>query len=66
MMNDMIHIGCEELITATDEARMEHERGERERERAEIWAALEARHGPLCFRNGCFEYADYDGMAWKD
>ena len=65
----MIQVGCEELITAADEAQMEHERGVREaeaRERAEVWAALEAQHGPLHFRNGRFEYAEYEGMAWKD
>ncbi len=62
MMNDMTHVGCEEMISAADEARMEHERGERERERAETWAAIEAQHGPL-HRHA---YAAYEGMAWKD
>ena len=66
MMNDMTHIGCEELITAADEAQMEHERGERERKQAEVWVALENEFGPLHFRNGRFDYADYDGMGWKD
>ena len=66
---DMIRISCDECITADDEAQMEHERGMREaeaRERAEIWEALEAEFGPLHFRNGRFEYADYEGMVWKD
>ena len=45
---------------------MEHERGEREREKRERWDALEAQYGPLHFRNGRFEYAEYEGMAWKD
>ena len=69
MMNDMIHIGCEEMISAIDEAQMEHERGERERaarERQECWNALEAQFGPLHFRNGRFEYAEYEDMVWKD
>ena len=69
MMNDlfdMIQVSCEENVTAADEAQAEHARGERERERAEVWATLEAEFGPLHFRNGRFEYADYEGMAWKD
>ena len=73
MMNnelmDMIRVSCDECISAADEAQMEHERGMREaeaRERAEMWEALEAEFGQLHFRNGRFEYADYDGMAWKD
>ena len=52
----------EEMISDADEARMEHERGERESERAETWAAIEAQHGPL-HRHA---YAAYEGMAWKD
>ena len=66
---DMIRISCDECITADDEAQMEHERGmreEEERQRAEMWQALEAEFGPLHFRNGLFDYHEYDGMAWKD
>ena len=66
---DMIRISCDECITADDEALMENERGmreEEERQRAEIWQALEAEFGPLHFRNGRFDYHEYDGMAWKD
>jgi hypothetical protein len=63
---DMIRVSCDECVCDAAEAQIEHERGEHERARAEIWAALEAQHGPLCFRNGCFEYAEYEGMAWKD
>jgi hypothetical protein len=62
-MNDMIHIGCEESITAADEARMEHERGEHEREHAETWASLVATHGPLMtdaeWKLYLAEYSDY-------
>ena len=65
MMNDMIHIGCEELITEADEAQMEHERGECEREERERWEAVEATHGPLHGPLGWW-YSAYDGMAWKD
>ena len=65
IMNDMMPT-IEETLTPDVDAQLEHERGERERERAEIWAALEAQHGPLHFRNGRFEYAEYEGMAWKD
>ena len=64
---DMVQVGCEESISAADEAQMEHERGVREaeaRERADTWAALEATHGPLV-RVG-WDYSEYDGMAWKD
>ena len=66
---DMIRVSCDECISAADEAQMEYMRGVREEEeqhRAEVWAALEDEFGPLHFRNGRFEYADYDGMAWKD
>ena len=66
---DMVHVGCEEMISAADEAQMEYMRGVREEEeqhRAEVWAALEDEFGPLHFRNGRFEYADYEGMVWKD
>ena len=66
---DMIRVSCDECVCDDDIARMEHERGEREREereRQEHWDALEAQHGPLHFRNGRFEYAEYEGMAWKD
>ena len=70
MMNDMIHIGCEEAITAADEAQMEHERGEREREREESWANLVAIHGPLMtddeWKVFVAEYGDYLDMVWKD
>ncbi len=70
MMNDdladMIRVSIEETITPEEEARMEFERGEHERERAESWEALEAQFGPLHFRNGRFDYSDYEGMAWKD
>ena len=73
MMNDMIHIGCEEAITAADEAQMEHERGEREceeREREESWADLVAVHGPLMtdadWKFFVAEYGDYLDMGWKD
>lgn len=65
-LSDMIQVSIEETITLADEARMEHERSERERERAEIWQALEAQFGPLHFRNGCFDYSDYDDLGWKD
>jgi len=64
----MIQVGCEELITAADEAQMEHERGVREmevRERAEAWAAIEAAHGPLHGPLGWW-YSAYDSMGWKD
>ena len=63
-LQDMIQVSCEETITDADEAQMEYERGERER--ADIWAALEDEFGPLHFRNGRFEYHEYEGMAWKD
>ena len=63
---DMIQVSCEENVTAADEAQAEHVRGERERERAEIWQALEAQFGPLRFLNGCFDYSDYNDMGWKD
>jgi len=73
MMNelmDMIQVGCEESISAADEARMEHERGEREREREESWADLVAIHGPLmtdaAWKLYLAEYGDYLDMAWKD
>ncbi|MAH49064.1 hypothetical protein CMI37_24780 [Candidatus Pacearchaeota archaeon] len=67
-MNDMVHIGCEELITAADEAQMEHERGVREmeaRERADAWDALEATHGPLYGPLGWW-YSEYNKYGWKD
>ncbi len=70
MMNDMIHVGCEELITAADEAQMEHERGEREREEHERWVAVEAEHGPLLTRSEWArhesDYSEYIDMVWKD
>ena len=63
MMNDMIHIGCEEAITAADEARMEHERGEHERDERERWADAVAVHGPLMtdaeWKIFVAEYGDY-------
>ena len=70
MMNDMTHIGCEEMITAADEAQMEHERGEREREERERWADVVAIHGPLMtdaeWQQYVREYGDYLSMVWKD
>ena len=54
------------MNTPEEEARMEFERGERECERAEVWERLEAQFGPLHFRNGRFDYSDYDDMGWKD
>ena len=73
MMNDMIDIGCEEMITAADEAQHEHEREQHEaeaRERAEAWADMVAIHGPLmtdtAWAQYVAEYGDYLGMAWKD
>ena len=72
-MNDMIQIGCEEMITAADEAQMEHERGQREdeaRERAEAWASMVDVHGPLmtdtAWAQYVAEYGDYMDMVWKD
>ena len=70
MMNlmDMVQVGCEESISAADEAQMEYVRGvreEEERHHAEVWAALEAEHGPLYGPLGWWA-KDYDGMAWKD
>ena len=73
MMNDimdMVHVGCEELITEADEAQMEYERGEHEREERERWADLVAIHGPLMtdveWQQYVREYGDYLGMVWKD
>jgi len=73
MMNDimdMVHVGCEELITEADEAQMEHERGEHEREERERWADLVAIHGPLMtdaeWQQYVREYGDYLSMVWKD
>jgi hypothetical protein len=70
MMNDMIQIGCEETITAADEAQMEHQRGEREGEERERWADLAAVHGPLMtdaeWRRYVVEYGDYLNEVWKD
>ena len=65
-LSDMIQVSIEETITPEEEARMEFERGERECERAEVWERLEALFGPLHFRNGRFDYSDYDDMGWKD
>ena len=66
----MIQVGCEEAITDADEARLEHERGEHERESQETWASLVAVHGPLMtdveWRQYLVEYGDYLGMVWKD
>ena len=56
------------MITAADEAQMEHERAEHEcaeRVRAEAWEAIEAVHGPLHGPLGWW-YSAYDGMVWKD
>ena len=73
MMNDMTHIGCEEMISADDEARMEHERAEHEAEaceRAEAWASMVAIHGPLmtdtAWAQYMAEYGEYMDMVWKD
>jgi len=70
MMNDMIHIGCEEAITAADEAQMEHERGQHEHDERERWANAVAVHGPLMtdaeWREYLAEYKDYLNMVWKD
>ena len=73
MMNDMIHIGCEEMITAADEAQMEHERAGHEAvmcERAEAWARLEVQHGTLLtrseWRQHAHDYDEYMSMVWKD
>ena len=73
MMNDMVHIGCEEMISAADEAQMEHERGEREaeaRECEESWASMVAIHGPLMsdteWAQYLAEYGEYMDMVWKD
>ena len=67
---DMIQVGCEETISAADEAQMEHERGEREREERERWADLVAIHGPLMtdveWRQYLVEYGDYLNEVWKD
>ena len=70
---DMVQVGCEEMGGADDEARMEHERGERERERAEIaeaWARLEAVHGPLMTADEwvrhSLDYNAYMAQIWKD
>ena len=67
---DMIQVGCEEEISAADEAQMEHERGEREREERERWADLVAIHGPLMtdveWRQYLAEYGDYLNEVWKD
>jgi len=65
-LSDMIRVSIEEAFNSADEAQIEYDRAERERERAETWERLEAQFGPLHFRNGRFEYADYEGMAWKD
>jgi hypothetical protein len=62
---DMVQVGCEEHISAADEAQLEHERGVCEAERADTWAALEATHGPLHGPLGWW-YSAYDGMGWKD
>ena len=73
MMNDMIDIGCEEMISAADEAQMEHEREQHEaeaRERAEAWASMVAIHGPLmsdtAWAQYMAEYGEYMDMVWKD
>ena len=73
MMNDimdMVHVGCEEMISAADEAQMEHERGEREREVSERWQDMVAIHGPLMtdveWQRYVGEYAEYLDQAWKD
>ena len=67
---DMIQVGYEEEISAADEAQMEHERGEREREDRERWADLVAIHGPLMtdveWRQYLVEYGDYLNEVWKD
>lgn len=63
-LSDMIQVSIEETITFEEEARMEFERDERESERAERWAAIEATHGPL--HGPLWWAAGYEGMAWKD
>ena len=70
---DMVQVGCEEMVGADDEARMEHERGEREAEaceRAEAWASMVAIHGPLmtdtAWAQYMAEYGEYMDMVWKD
>ena len=70
---DMVHVGCEEMISAADEAQMEHERGEREaeaREHEESWASMVAIHGPLMsdaeWTRYLAEYGEYMDMVWKD
>ena len=73
MMNelmDMVQVGCEESISAADEAQMEHERGQCEHDERERWAAAVALHGPLMtdaeWAQYLAEYGDYLGMVWKD
>ena len=63
---DMIRVSCDECVCDADEARIEHERGEHERARAEIWAALEDEFGPLLCHGGRFDYSEYDDLGWKD
>ena len=67
---DMVQVGCEESISAADEAQMEHERGEREREVENRWANLVAIHGPLMtdseWSQYLAEYGEYMDMVWKD
>ena len=82
MMNDimdMVHVGCEEMISAADEAQMEHERAEHERAEREAQAqpshkevAGVCEDAPCCgccggsMDEGYGTYADYEGMVWKD
>ena len=74
MMNDelmdMIRVSCDECACEAAEAQIEHDRGEREREREEGWAHLVAIHGPLmtdaAWQQYLVEYGDYLDMAWKD
>lgn len=67
---DMVQVGCEEMVSADDEARMEHERGEHERAERERWADMVAIHGPLMtdaeWQQYMVEYGDYMDMVWKD
>ena len=67
---DMVQVGCEESISAADEAQMEHERGSHEREEFERGAGAVAIHGPLMtdveWRQYLAEYGEYMDMVWKD
>jgi hypothetical protein len=76
-MNDMVHVGCEEMISADDEAQMEYERAEHERAEREAQAqqpshkevAGVCEDAPCC---GCCGgsmddgYGTYADDAWHD